>query len=169
MNMQEHILAALREQFDRWEALLADISDEQITTSHVASGWSIKDEIAYLQAWQQRSVARMEGAVEERAPEFPIWLAEVDPESYDNTEQINDWIYQTYRDQPWSEVHRAWGAGFGRLLQVGAQIAEKDLLDSERYAWMNGQALAFVLLATYDHHQEHLEELIARLDQPASS
>lgn len=30
MNMKEHILAALREQFDRWELLLMSLSEEQI-------------------------------------------------------------------------------------------------------------------------------------------
>ena len=30
-------------------------------------------------------------------------------------------------------------------------------------ALLEGYPLAFVLLATYDHHQEHLEKLLARL------
>jgi hypothetical protein len=30
MNMKEHILAALREQFQSWEQLLATMNDEQI-------------------------------------------------------------------------------------------------------------------------------------------
>lgn len=34
MNMKEHILAALREQFDSWEELLASLSEAEITTPH---------------------------------------------------------------------------------------------------------------------------------------
>ena len=76
MNMKEHILTALREQFDRWEELLASLSDEQITAPHLMSDWSIKDVIAHLWAWQQISIARMEAAVLNREPEFPKWVAE---------------------------------------------------------------------------------------------
>ena len=39
------------------------------------------------------------------------------------------------------------------------------LLDAGCYAWLNGYALADVLLGSYEHHQEHLEKLLARLQQ----
>jgi hypothetical protein len=74
MNMKEHILAALREQFNRWEELLASMSEAQLTTPHLPSHWSTKDEIAHLWAWQQRSIARLEAALSNREPEFPKWL-----------------------------------------------------------------------------------------------
>jgi hypothetical protein len=51
MNMKQHILAALREEFNRWEDLLASMSEEQITAPHLPSHWSIKDVIAHLRAW----------------------------------------------------------------------------------------------------------------------
>ena len=57
MNMKEHILAALREQFDRWEALLGGMAEERITAPQTTSEWSVKDVIAHLWAWQQRSLS----------------------------------------------------------------------------------------------------------------
>ncbi len=60
MNMQDHILAALREQFNRWQELLAGLSDEQITAPHFDDDWSIKDVMAHLWAWQQISIARVQ-------------------------------------------------------------------------------------------------------------
>ena len=92
MYMKRHILTALREEFNRWEELLAGMSDEQITTPHLPSNWSIKDEIAHLRAWQQRSIARLEAALLNREPEFPKWLPELDPDSEGNTDQTNAWI-----------------------------------------------------------------------------
>ena len=165
MNMQEHILTALREQFNRWEELLASMSDEQITAPLLPSNWSIKDVIAHLRAWQQRSIARLEAARLNREPEFPKWLPELDPDSEGNTDQTNAWIYETYREQPWSKVHQNWREGFLLFLQLGEGILEKDLLDAGRYPWLEGHPLAFILLATYDHHHEHLEKLLAWLQQ----
>lgn len=163
MNMKEHILTALREEFNRWEELLASMSDEQITAPHLPSNLSIKDVIAHLRAWQQRSIARLEAARLNRAPEFPKWLPELDPDSEGNTDQINAWIYETYREQPWSNVHQNWREGFQLFLELAEAIPEKDLLDAGRYPWLEGHPLAFIPLASYDHHQEHLENWLAWL------
>ena len=165
MNMKEHILAALSEQFNRWEELLANMIEAQITTPHLPSNWSIKDEIAHLRAWQQRSIARLEAAQFNREPEFPRWGPALDPDSEDTTDQMNAWIYETYREQPWSTVHHDWRAGFLRFLELGKAIPEKELLDAGRYPWLAGHPLAFILVASYDHHQEHLEKLLAWLGQ----
>jgi hypothetical protein len=168
MNMEEHILAALNEQFNRWEKLLASMNDEQINIPLLPSNWSSKDVIAHLWAWQQRSIARVEAARFNRKPEFPKWPPELDPDSEANIDQINAWIYDTCREQPWSKVHRNWKKGFLRFLELGGGIPEKDLLDSGRYPWLKGHPLAFILLASYDHHQEHLEKLIDWLQQDGS-
>lgn len=160
MNMQEHILAALQEQFERWEELLASLSNEQIIAPYSPEYWSVKDDIAHLMAWQQRSIARLEAAVSDREPAYPQWTSAPDPDAEGITDQTNAWIYETYRTQPWSTVHQDWRAGFLRFLALGKGIAEKDLLDSSRYAWLEGYPLALTLLASYDHHQEHLEKLL---------
>jgi len=165
MNMKEHILAALREQFNIWEELLANMSEEQIIAPHKPSDWSTKDEIAHLRAWQQRSIARLEAAQFKREPEFPKWPAELDPNSEGDTDQINTWIYETAREQPWSKVHPNWREGFLRFLELGEAISEKDLLDEGRYPWLEGKPLAFILLSSYDHHQEHLDGTQAWLRQ----
>jgi hypothetical protein len=164
--MQEHILAAMRELFERWEELLGSLSVTQITSPLSPSPWSIKDEVAHLWTWQQRSIARLEAALAERIPEFPGWLPGVDEQREDTTDQVNDQIYQLLRDKPWAIVHQSWQEGFLHLLEVGKLIAEKDLLDPGRYRWLNGHSLAFILVASYDHHKEHLDKMIARLQQP---
>jgi len=161
--MQEHILAALSEQFDRWEELLTAMSEEQITTSLLPSHWALKDVIAHLRAWQQRSIARLEAALLDREPEFPTWLPDLDPDSEDSTDQVNAWIYETYRDLPWSTVYQNWREGFLRFLELGQGISEKDLLDGGRYRWLAGYPLALILLGSYDHHQEHRDKLLAWL------
>jgi hypothetical protein len=163
MHMKEHILAALREQFGRWEELLASLSDEQITAPQLDAGWSIKDVIAHLWAWQQLSVARMQAAVLDREPEFPEWVAELQGDWEEDVDRINAWIYETCRVRPWPEVVRNWREGFTRFLESGEPISEKDLLDREKHPWLEGYSLAFILIASYEHHQEHLEELLAWL------
>jgi hypothetical protein len=163
MYMKQHILAALSEEYNRWEELLAGLSEAQITTAHRPSSWSIKDDITHLWAWQQRSIARLDAARLNREPTFPKWPAAIDPDSEDATDQINAWIYESNQNQSWSQIHQNWSEGFRRFLAGAEAIAEKELLDSGRYPWLNAQPLAFVLIASYDHHHEHLEKVIAWL------
>jgi hypothetical protein len=164
MSMKEHILTALREEFESWEELLAGLSEEQITAPQLAGDWSVKDVVAHLLAWLQRSIARLEAAQLDREPEFPGWPDDLDPELEEDLDRTNAWIYETNRDRPWPSVHRDWREGSLRVLELGAAIRERDLLDGERYAWMEHYPLAQVLLGAYEHHhQDHLEPLLARL------
>jgi hypothetical protein len=160
MNMKDHILTALREQFDSWEELLASLSEEQVTTPHFDLNWSIQDVIAHLWGWQQISMARMEGGLHNHEPEFPEWINELGNVWEEDANQTNARIYQIFHEQRWSTVHQNWRNGFLRLLEVGKQISERDLLDGDKYPWLKGYSLAFILVASYDHHQEHYEKLV---------
>lgn len=163
MNMKDHILAALRQQFDSWEELLASLSDDQVTTPQFELNWSIQDVMAHLWAWQQISIARMEGGVQDQEPEIPKWIADIGDDWEDNADRVNALTFETYHEKPWSEVHQNWREGFLRFLKSGELISEKDMLDGSRYPWLKGHSLAFILVASYDHHLEHLEKLMAWL------
>lgn len=163
MSMKTHMLAALREEFDHWERVLVGLDETQITATLQPDELSIKDEIAHLWAWQQRSIARMTAALTNAEPKMPSWLPGVTPESEENTDQINAHIYDTFRERSWAEVYQQWRTGFLHFLTISEQIPEPALLDASRYAWLSGYSLADVLLGTYDHHQEHLDNLLARL------
>jgi len=160
MNMKEHILAALQEQFNRWEEFLSSLTEAQVTAPHLPSHWSTKDEIAHLWAWQQRSIARLEAALSDREPKFPEWVAGLESDALENTDRVNEWIYQANRDLPWAKVHQNWREGFLRFLELGGKISEIDLLAEGKYSWLNGAPVVFVLVASYDHHQEHWDKMV---------
>jgi hypothetical protein len=162
MTMHAHILAALREQLRGWETLLASLSPEQRLAPLQPSPWTVKDTLVHLWAWQQRSIARLEAAHFGRESVFPQWLPGVDPNGEGSIERINAWIYTTYRDLPWDQVYTKWQDGYQHFVELGGGITERDLLDTD-YSWMEGYPLANVLLASYNHHQEHLDQLQAWL------
>jgi len=168
MNMKDHILTALREQFDRWEELLASLSEEQLTTPSFDLDWSIKDVMAHLWGWQQISIARMEGGLYNREPEFPQWVTELGTVWEEDANQTNARIYENFHKKSWTEVHQNWRDGFLRFLELGNGISERDLLDGDKYPWLKGYSLAFILVASYDHHQEHLEKILSHLGEHRS-
>ncbi|MCL5995893.1 MAG: ClbS/DfsB family four-helix bundle protein [Chloroflexi bacterium] len=165
MNDKQQLLEMLKGEFNRWEDLLANLSEEQITAPQLRDNWSIKDMIAHLWAWQQRSIARLEAARLNRDPEFPKWPAQLDPQSEDDTPHINASLYAAYREQPWASVHRDWQAGFRRFLELGEAMPEPALLEPGRYTWLGGAPLAVVLRSSYEHHDEHFGYVLAGLWQ----
>jgi hypothetical protein len=165
MNMKEHILKALEEQMIRWEELLAMLSYEAIIAPRFDLDWSIQDVVCHLWAWQQITVARAEAALLGREPALPGWIAEAPGGWEENVDRTNAWIYQAHHALPWSEVVRKWRDGFRRLLEAGQSVPEMHLLYGSTYPWLRGHSLAAILIASYAHHQEHLEKLVSALQQ----
>ncbi|HXD11744.1 MAG TPA: ClbS/DfsB family four-helix bundle protein [Anaerolineales bacterium] len=165
MNMKDHILTALREQFHSWEEMPASLSEQQITAPQFDLDWSIRDVIAHLWGWQQISSARMEAGTLDREPEFPKWVMELHGVWEESADETNARICEINHEKPWTEIHQNWRTGFLRFLELGSKISERDLLDGDKYLWLKGYSLAFILIASYDHHQEHLEELIVWLQE----
>lgn len=169
MDAKNQLLMMLQEEFKRWEELLNGLSEEQITNQQIAPNWTIKDVIAHLMTWQQRSITRVEAALLNVEPDYSGWPAGLDPESEEDLDQINAWIYQTHKDQPWSRVHRDWRAGYLRFIELSQAVPEEDLLDTNKYPWLGGYSLSAVLEGVYDHHHvEHLEPLQDWLRQSGS-
>ncbi len=154
------ILATLREEYERWERLLTSLREEIITTPRLDGDRSIKDDVAHLWAWQQRTIARAEAALYDHDPQMPQWPAGLSPEAED-VDQINAWIYETNRTRSWSSIHQDWREGFLRLLDLAELIPEADMMTVGRYHWLPEYALAFILAASGEHHQEHREDLAA--------
>jgi hypothetical protein len=160
MNDKNQMLTMLKDEFNRWEALLAGMSEEQITAPHPTSNWSIQDVIGHLRAWQQVSIARLEAAQLDRDPLYPEWLAGSDPESDEELDQFNARIYTAHHQRPWPSVYQDWRQGFLRFLQLGEAIPEEHLSDTTKYPWLDGYPLFAVLEGSYNHHTEHREELL---------
>lgn len=157
MNDKPQIISMLREEYNRWEVLLAGLSEEQITAPNLVSLLPIKDIVAHLMAWQQRSIARMEAALRNTEPEYPGWPAELDPESDEDLDRVNAWIYQRYQGQTWVSVHRTWREGFLHFIELAEAIPERDLSEVGRYRWLEEYPLSAVLIGSLEHHKEHAE------------
>ncbi len=103
----------------------------------------------------------MKAAASDREPELPGWVAGLPADWEENADATNARIFAANAKKPWSEVHVDWRKGFLLLLDAADPILEKDLLNADRVPWLKGYSPAFILVASYDHPQEHLEKVIA--------
>ena len=159
MNDKASLLASLKQALNDWEEVLAGLTEDQITSLKPSSGLTIKDEVAHMMAWQQLSNARLEAALENREPAMPDWPVDEEPESDEDTDRLNAWFLETYRDKSWGEMHTAWRTGYQRLLELGKAVPESNMFDPHRHAWLAGHPISEVLIGSYEHHVEHLELL----------
>jgi hypothetical protein len=54
--------------------------------------------MAHLWGWQQISIARMEGGVLDREPEFPKWVMDLQGIWEESADQTNAKIYQNWKN-----------------------------------------------------------------------
>jgi len=168
MSEKQNILDTMRDEFKRWETLLTQLDEAQIVARTMPSDLSIKDVVAHLWEWQQRSIARLEAGLNGTEPQFPVWPEGLDPEQ-DDVEAVNAWIHEKHLDQAWSSVHADWRTGFLHLIELGDAIPENVLLDTKRFGWLDGYSLAQILTSSYEHHHhDHLEPLLEWLRQHGS-
>ena len=154
MSKRHEILSELQREFERWEGHLSTLSEEEIISSRLPNGWSVKDLIAHLMAWQQVTAARLEAARDGLAPSYPEWLAGSSPESGVEIHRFNARIDAAHREWPWAQVYGAWSEGFREILRLGEELPEDVLLEDGRYPWLDGHPLIAVLEGTYRHHHE---------------
>lgn len=163
MQKKSTTLAALTEEYQRWCSLIPEIKENDRTTFKWIPDRSVKDILAHLMAWQQFSIARMEAGLQHLAPVFITWPAQFDPESDEDLDQINAWIFAQYHPLPWDEVYQAWDAGFNRFVFLSNSIPETDFGDTFVFPWLHGYALADVVEGSIHHHREHREELLLKI------
>ena len=99
-----------------------------------------------------------------RAPAAPPWPAYLSAE--DDTEAINDWIYQANLEQPLEEVLATYSQSFQQMRDAVTALTERNLTERGRYDWLGGEPLEAVIMASFGHlHEEHEPALRAWLAQ----
>jgi hypothetical protein len=171
MNMEnkQQILAGLQKVFNRWQEILPNLSEAQISSPLSPSTWTVIDIVAHMWAWQQASVARAEAAVHNKEPNYPEWWKTMGPDPEEDVDRTNAYLYETNLGRAWSSVYADWRAQFLHYLELLEQITEKDLLEPGRYKWMGKYALVASSMGSLEHHQEHLEPLLAWLQEHGNS
>ncbi len=149
-------LSFLDDERDAWrpfEALDA-LTDEQLSTKlEAAHGWSGRDLMAHLVAWQEQALAvARELAVNETSPAKAAADADWDARG----DALNHEIQRTWAEFPIDEVRRRFRTVPGELRGYLTVVPESR--------WVkNPEHLEFFLDETMDHYAEHADDLAATL------
>jgi len=153
------LLNDLGDEKDRWEALLQDIGESNMTQPGVAGEWSIKDIVAHLTGWRRRTLARFQAELRHETLPPPPW-----PEQLQTDDEINAWIYVANRDLPLADVLHDSRDAFAQLVETLDAFPEAELVDPARFPWLGGESPTAAAL--FGHfHEEHEPDMRAWLDR----
>jgi hypothetical protein len=162
MNKTE-LVNGLHEEQAGWEALLAQIGEARMEQPGVAGPWSIKDIVAHLTGWRRRTVGRLQAGSRGEPEPPPPW-----PAHFQTADEINAWLYEIDRDRSLREVLQDSRQVFQQLVAAIEAFPEAELMDPDRFPWLEGQPLnAAVLFGHF--HEEHEPDMRAWLAQQQSS
>ena len=160
LNQNENIVIKLKRIFESWEGFLASHTEQQIVTQLTPDGWSIREVILHLMAWQQISIARLQAVLNDTLPDLPGWLGGADIFfAEEHTTEFNNRIIEFNASEPWSCIYRDWREGFLRFIDLTESIPETKMYDEKCYEWLNGYPPLAVINGSLEHHEEHLEEV----------
>jgi hypothetical protein len=125
---------------------IAGFKDEELASSGTAQDWAVKDEIAHIAAWKAITSQR-----------FLAFMTDEKPPDYDGLDVFNEEILKRHKEESWQEVQEFHARSYQKLEEQIRSISEDDLLDGQRYDWLQGRSLWRRTVHTgYFHPQGHM-------------
>jgi hypothetical protein len=142
---------------ERLERIFSSMDDGQLAALRVANGWTAKDVLAHLGAWEELNAGNLETLRSGGEPVPPVdGSADVDA--------VNEHFHERHREQPPEEVRRYEAEAFRRLRRALDGASDEDLFDAARFPWTRGEAyVVSVVEDSYAHWDDHVRELEAAL------
>lgn len=141
------LLEAIQQERAAFEATLAGLTPEQMTAPGVMGEWSVKDLLGHVAMWESRLVTILY-SVERGVEPKTLRSSEVD--------RVNAESYVEQRERPLDRVLSDFHAVHVQLLKRLDALQDRDLSDSKRFPWMEGEPLEKLVAGdTFEHYAEH--------------
>jgi hypothetical protein len=142
MNLTlEEILKKIEAGYDEIVRLYRSVPVTAVLEDNLSNGWSVKDLLAHVAAWEWRCASLLEASHNTKA------LLKAQPD----VDALNREIHEERKDWGWEEVEYDFRAAHRTLLAAIQQLPPKQLNDE-----FVQQTIAE---ETWEHYAEHLDEL----------
>ncbi len=160
-SSRDAMLSRVEDMQTIWSSLVAEVGDA-IDEPGPMGEWTFKDLAGHLNGWRIITVNKLEAAAvggDPAAPPWPAELAEIADEDA-QTDAINDWFHQQYRDRSYTDILAEANEQFDRLRVAIDKIPEDSLAEPGIYPWLDNHTLSDVLRGSWEHlTDEHLRPL----------
>jgi hypothetical protein len=119
-----------------------------------AEGWTARDYLAHLTAWQRRLVRWFEAG--------RLGEARTGPEpgfTFEQVDELNDRDFRASRDLPLQQVRRDFVQTADAVEALLDGLTDDDINDAARVPWLGFEARHAIAGNTYGHYAEHFVAL----------
>jgi uncharacterized protein (TIGR03083 family) len=156
------LVASIRRERATLDALVSSLSDAQMVAPELDAGWSVKDVLAHISAWERLCVKWIR---EGRREEGPFTQESIDA--------FNDGIYRANRERTLAAVRDESRGSYEAMIVtaegVTANLDAPPPWASDEFTGGAGTAtLGQIISANSDeHYGEHIEQIRGWLARPA--
>ena|SRR5579859_3039371 len=145
-----------------FDALLAQLSDEQMLNTTLDGGRSVKDILSHIAAWQWRCARWFEISLRGEVPERP------EPGvTWQQMDELNERDFLKARAATLQEARDDYRRSYQHLSGLLQAMPEEDFAVPHRFSWWEGEPINQVIAAnSFEHYQEHAEQIQAWLQIP---
>jgi hypothetical protein len=160
------LLERINQEYAALEQTLGKLNERQMTTAS-ADGWSAKDNLAHIAAWQ--GILRVFHI--ERRPFHEAAPGIAADYVKDDVDTINNALYLRDRDLPLAEVLDSFRRSHQQTLAQIEGMSEAELFRSytPQGRTNSGQLVDWIAGDTYEHYSEHHATIRALLDQETTA
>jgi hypothetical protein len=150
------LMARIKQAWVTLEQTVGQLSNDQLTGPRDDSGWSVKDHLAHVTAWEQSLLALLEV----RNRDAAVGLDVAHDEGMD-VDDVNAIIFQRNRDRSLRDVLAALRQSHAQVLAALARLTDADLFKPYSHYQPDDQPLnatpviGWIIGNTYEHYLEH--------------
>jgi hypothetical protein len=158
---KSELLRMIRTAHADMQNYLASLTPEQRVAPVLDQGWSVKDSLAHISAWENMTIGWLEASLRgEDVKRFtPDFVQGDDPEQgMAVMNALNHHLFEQNKNRAWDDVLAEFNTAHENLYRVVERMSEDALFNPTRFAWRNGSpAVDMIVGNTYEHYQEHVE------------
>jgi hypothetical protein len=126
-----------------------DTAHSQMEQSGVVDDWSLKDLLAHMVDWEQRSIGWYWAGQRGDEPEVPALGM-----GWEDIDDLNRRIYERHRRRPLEEVLADFRDSYQEVRELVSGIPEDEMFAVGCYTWMGkGNLVGFILANTFSHYR----------------
>lgn len=156
---KSHVLEEMQAGRSEFDALLAQLSDEQMRDATLDGGRSVKDVLSHIAVWERRCARWLEISMRGEVPERP------EPGvTWDKMDDLNERDFLNTQDYTLQEARDDYRQSYQQLFDLVKSMPEEDFGESHRFLWWEGEPISLVIAAnSFEHYREHEEQIRAWL------
>lgn len=159
------VLSELQAQRAQLEAMLEEVGEARMSRPGVQDGWTVKDLIFHIAAWDRRGTSWIRQVVRGETPQIP------EPGmTWEDMDRINERELVERRQRPLPEALAEFREAYAQLLEVIEGLSDEDLDRSAPHSYPDGDWVGVRQLVRwrYAHYASHGRAIRHWLDSSAS-